>query len=80
GAYNAFRSAGAVLRGVPLCDDGVDIDKLEAVFKAKPRPRFFYCIPNFQNPTGCTMSLAKRKAVYALSVKYNVPILEDDPY
>ncbi len=80
GAYNAFRSYGAVLRGVPLCDDGVDIEKLEAALAAKPTPKFFYCIPNFQNPTGVTTSAEKRKAIYALCVQYGVPILEDDPY
>lgn len=80
GAYNAFRSNGAVLAGVPLQEDGVDLAALEAVFAAEPKPRFFYCIPNFQNPTGRTMSLAKRRAVYALSVRYGVPVLEDDPY
>lgn len=80
GAYNAFRSSGARLAGVPLEEDGVDLAALEAVFAAKEKPRFFYCIPNFQNPTGRTMSLAKRRAVYALSARYGVPVLEDDPY
>lgn len=80
GAFNAFRSYGAQLCGVPMQDDGVDLQALEAVFSAPQKPKFFYCIPNFQNPTGKTMSLAKRKAVYALAVKYGVPILEDNPY
>ncbi|MBD5103067.1 MAG: PLP-dependent aminotransferase family protein [Subdoligranulum sp.] len=82
GAYNAFRSSGARLAGVPMETDGVDLAALEAIFAAKDKdkPRFFYCIPNFQNPTGRTMSLAKRKAVYELSVRYGVPVLEDDPY
>lgn len=40
----------------------------------------FYTVPNFGNPSGVTMSLKKRKAVYELAVKYGVPILEDDPY
>ena len=80
GAYNSIRSFGAVLRGVPLEPDGVDLDALEAAFAAGPRPKFFYCIPNFQNPTGCTTSEEKRKAIYELAVKYGVPVLEDDPY
>ena len=80
GAYNAFRSNGARLVGVPLEADGVDLAALESVFAAPEKPRFFYCIPNFQNPTGRTMSAAKRRAVYELGVKYGVPILEDDPY
>ena len=80
GAYNSMRSFGAVLRGVPLQPDGVDLDALEAAFAAGPKPKFFYCIPNFQNPTGYTTSAAKRKAIYELAVKYGVPVLEDDPY
>ena len=80
GAYNSIRSFGAVLRGVPLQPDGVDLEALEAAFAAEPKPKFFYCIPNFQNPTGYTTSAAKRKAIYELAVKYGVPVLEDDPY
>lgn len=80
GAYNAFRSNGAHLVGVPMEADGVNLSVLESVFSAPEKPRFFYCIPNFQNPTGRTMSAAKRCAVYELSVKYGVPVLEDDPY
>lgn len=80
GAYNSMRSFGAVLRGVPLQPDGVDLEALEAAFAAEPKPKFFYCIPNFQNPTGYTTSAAKRKAIYELAVKYGVPVLEDDPY
>lgn len=80
GAYNSMRSFGAVLRGVPLQPDGVDLEALEAAFVAGPKPKFFYCIPNFQNPTGYTTSAAKRKAIYELAVKYGVPVLEDDPY
>ena len=80
GAYNSMRSFGAVLRGVPLQPDGVDLEALEAAFAAGPKPKFFYCIPNFQNPTGYTTSKEKRKAIYELAVKYGVPVLEDDPY
>lgn len=80
GAFLSFRCYGAKLVGVSMEEDGVDLTELEKVFSANPKPRFFYCIPNFQNPTGRTMSAEKRKAVYELSVKYGVPILEDDPY
>lgn len=80
GAYNAMASYGAKLVGVPLQPDGVDLKALETVFAAAEKPRFFYCIPNFQNPTGYCTSLEKRKAIYALAVKYGVPVLEDDPY
>ena len=80
GAYNSMRSFGAELRGVPLEPDGVDLEALEAPFAAQPKPKFFYCIPNFQNPTGYTTSEEKRKAIYRLAVQYGVPVLEDDPY
>ncbi|NLW78749.1 MAG: PLP-dependent aminotransferase family protein [Ruminococcaceae bacterium] len=80
GALNAFRSQGATLVGVEMEPDGVSLAALEAVLSANPKPRFYYTIPNFQNPTGYTTSLAKRKAVYALCQKHGVPILEDNPY
>ena len=79
GAYNSMRSFGARLAGVPLEADGVDLNALETVFRDE-KPKFFYCIPNFQNPTGYTTSLAKRRAIYELAVRYGVPVLEDDPY
>ena len=80
GAYNSIRSFGVRLAGVPLQADGPDLEALERVFAAPQKPRFFYCIPNFQNPTGYTTSLAKRRAIYELAVRYGVPVLEDDPY
>ena len=80
GALNSFRGNGAVLKGVPLEDDGVNLAALEAVLSATPKPKFFYTIPNFQNPTGVTTSLSKRRAVYKLCSRYGVPILEDNPY
>ena len=80
GSLNAFRSMGAKLIGIDMEADGPDISQLEDAFKNNDNVRFFYTIPNFQNPTGITMSLAKRKAVYELSLKYNIPILEDNPY
>ncbi len=80
GAYNAFYSFGAKLAAVPMQTDGVDLTQLENVFSSHQKPKFFYCVPNFQNPTGYTTSLKKREKIYELAVKYNVPILEDDPY
>ncbi len=80
GSYNSFYSYGAKLAAVPMQKDGVDLTALERVFSSENKPKFFYCIPNFQNPTGYTTSLEKRKAIYALALKYGVPILEDDPY
>jgi 2-aminoadipate transaminase len=80
GSLNAFRSYKAKLFGVPMDDEGIELNNLEAALKANPRTAFIYLIPNFQNPTGKTMTLARRKAVLALAEKYNVLIVEDNPY
>ncbi len=80
GALNAFRSLGAKPVGVELEEDGISIEGLEAALKANPNARFLYLIPTFHNPAGITMSLKKRKAVYALARQYDVLILEDNPY
>ena len=80
GALNAFRSLGAKLVGVPLEEDGIDLAALEAALKANPRTKFLYTIPTFQNPAGITTSLEKRRAVLALAKKYDILILEDNPY
>jgi 2-aminoadipate transaminase len=80
GSLNAFRSYRANLVGVPMEEDGIHLGLLEAALKANPATKLLYLIPNFQNPTGITMSLAKRKAVYELAKRYGVLILEDNPY
>lgn len=80
GSLNAFRSYGANLVGVEIDDDGMNIDSLEKALKEHKNAKFIYTIPNFQNPSGVTMSLEKRKAIYALAKKYGVIILEDNPY
>ena len=80
GSLNTFRSFNARLRGVPMESDGMDIELLEQALKEEPRAKFIYTIPNFQNPSGITMSLEKRHAVYDLAKKYKVLILEDNPY
>ena len=80
GALNAFRSLGAKLVGVPLGDDGMDIAALEKALAENPNAKIIYTIPSFQNPAGITSTLENRKAVYALASKYDVVIIEDNPY
>ena len=80
GSLNAFRSYNVNLVGVDMEEDGIDLEKLEEALKTQPNVKILYLIPNFQNPTGRTMSLAKRKAVYELACRYDFIILEDDPY
>ncbi len=80
GSLNAFRSYNVNLVGVDMEDDGINIEKLEDALKKQPNVKVLYLIPNFQNPTGRTMSFEKRKAVYELACRYDFIILEDDPY
>lgn len=80
GALNSFRSLGARLVGVPLKDDGMDIAALENALKSNPKTKLIYTIPSFQNPAGITSTLENRKAVYELARKYDVLIIEDNPY
>lgn len=80
GSLNAFRSYNVNLVGVDMDEDGINLEKLEEALKTQPNVKILYLIPNFQNPTGRTMSLAKRKAVYELACRYDFIILEDDPY
>lgn len=80
GSLNSFRSYNARLVGVPVESDGINTEILEEKLKTEKNVRFIYVIPNFQNPSGVTMSLEKRKKVYALAKKYGVMILEDNPY
>lgn len=80
GSLNCFRSYGCKLKGVPVEADGMDVDALEEALKTTENIKFIYTIPNFQNPSGTTMSLEKRKRLYDLAVQYKVIILEDNPY
>lgn len=80
GSLNCFRSYGVQLRGVPVEADGMNMEILEQKLKDNQNVRFIYTIPNFQNPSGATMSLEKRKKLYALAKQYGVLILEDNPY
>lgn len=80
GALNAFKSFGAKLEGITYKDGCIDLEALESLLSKPQRPKLIYLIPNFQNPTGYTMDLTTRKAILELSYKYNVLILEDNPY
>ncbi|MBR6336957.1 MAG: PLP-dependent aminotransferase family protein [Ruminococcus sp.] len=79
GSLNAFKSYNVDLQGVTLESDGIHIAELEEKLK-KGNVKLVYLIPNFQNPTGNTMSWEKRKAAFELCKKYGAVILEDNPY
>ncbi|MGE5140797.1 MAG: PLP-dependent aminotransferase family protein [Rudaea sp.] len=78
GALQAWNAYGAEYVPVPSDEDGMDIDALEEALRTSPK--FIYCLPNFQNPTGVTLSLERRRRLVSLADRYGVPIIEDDPY
>ena len=80
GALNGFISSDAKLLGVPVESDGMNLGLLEEAMQSTPAPKLLYIIPTFQNPTCITTSLEKRRAIYDLCLKYNIIILEDNPY
>ncbi len=80
GALNSFRSNGAKPVGVELEDDGISLAGLEKALIEHKNAKLLYLIPTFQNPGGITTSLEKRKAIYELARKYDIVILEDNPY
>jgi 2-aminoadipate transaminase len=70
----------AALLAVPLESDGIDIGAVEMVAGAGVEPTFAHIIPNFHNPAGCTLSLAKRERLVKLAAEHDFVIFEDDPY
>ena len=83
-ALNAFYSYGGELVGIPMDEDGMRMDILEKkLIQLKnegKKVKFIYTISNFQNPAGVTMSLARRKKIIEIAHKFNVFIVEDNPY
>ena len=80
GALNAFKAYMPKFIEIPMDNDGMIIEDLELALKNNPNVKFIYTIPDFQNPSGKTLSLERRKRMVELSEKYNVPIIEDNPY
>ena len=80
GVLNSFRSYGAKLKGIPCEADGMDMNLLEDALKTEKNVKIIYTIPTFQNPSGITMSLKKRQKLLELAKKYQVMIIEDNPY
>ncbi|MEE6705523.1 PLP-dependent aminotransferase family protein [Limosilactobacillus reuteri] len=79
-ALDVFRSYGANFASVEMDEDGMKMDALEEVLKANPNTKLIYTVPNFQNPTGRTMTEERRKQLAELAEKYDVYVLEDNPY
>jgi 2-aminoadipate transaminase len=78
GALQAFGVYGAQYVPVPVDDDGLETEQLDSSLRAGPK--FMYVLPNFQNPSGVTLSEGRRHRLILLADKYGIPIVEDDPY
>jgi len=78
GALQAWNAYGAQYVSVPIDKQGMNTDYLEEALRIGPK--FIYVLPNFQNPSGVTLSLERRQILVELADRYGVPIIEDDPY
>ena len=84
GALSTFRSFMADIHAVDMNDQGMDISALEhrirELIRSGKKPRFIYTIPSIHNPTGVTMGIMQRHMLYDIASKYDLLIVEDDPY
>jgi len=84
GAIVAYQMQRPVIIGIDLQDDGVNVEeyrkKIPELIEKGKKPKFIYVVPDFQNPSGITTSLRKRKALLELSYEFDIPIVEDSPY
>jgi 2-aminoadipate transaminase len=84
GGLQAFTAYRAKMIGVPQDDQGMRMDLLEKLLaklaRRKKKAKFIYVVPDFQNPSGVTMSLERRKRLLESAYKYEVPVVEDSPY
>jgi GntR family transcriptional regulator/MocR family aminotransferase len=76
-AIELFRTLGFRLVGIPMDNQGMQVEKLEKLLQLH-HPKLIYTIPNFHNPTGTCLNSARRRQLMVLADRYNVPILEDD--
>ena len=79
-AITAFRAYGCEFAEITTDDEGMDMAALEKALKTIDRVKMIYMIPDFQNPTGRTWSLARRKELARLAAQYGVVVIEDNPY
>ncbi len=84
GGLQTFTSYRAKMIGIPQDSQGMRTDLLEKLLarlaKRNKKPKFIYVVPDFQNPSGVTMSLERRKDLLRLAYEYEVPVVEDSPY
>jgi 2-aminoadipate transaminase len=79
GAAQVFRAAGARLLPIPIDGDGMQVDLLQELLPRR-RPKLIYTLPTFQNPSGSVMAMGRRLRLLDLAARYQIPIVEDDPY
>ncbi len=77
GAIASFNSRGARVRGIPILNDGIDLDLLDHYVK-REKPKFLYIMTNYQSPTTYSYSKAKKKELLKMASKYDFYIIEDD--
>jgi 2-aminoadipate transaminase len=80
GALNAFKAYEADFKEVETDENGMIMEDLEKILKETPRARMIYVIPDFQNPTGRTWTVERRKRFMELANEYDLPVIEDNPY
>lgn len=80
GAINAFKIYGPKFVEIPMDDNGMIVEELEKALKKYPETKMIYTIPDFQNPSGKTMNLERRKRIAELASQYKIPVIEDSPY
>lgn len=80
GALNAFNAYQPKYAEINMDEEGMIIEEVEKALAENPKAKFIYTVPDFQNPTGRTISLKRRKKLVKLAAQYHVPIIEDNPY
>lgn len=80
GAFNAFKAYQPRFMEVPTDEEGMIPEALEKILQTVEKVKMIYVIPDFQNPTGRTWSLERRKAFMEIINRYNIPVIEDNPY
>ncbi|MGL4731232.1 MAG: PLP-dependent aminotransferase family protein [Clostridium sp.] len=80
GAINAFKAYEPKFVEIPMDKDGMIIEELEKALKEHDNVKMIYTIPDFQNPSGITMSLERRKRLAKIASEHEIPVIEDSPY
>ena len=80
GALNAFNAYEPIFKEVPTDADGIIPEELDKILSTTPNCKFIYVIPEFQNPTGISWTLERRKKFMEVITKYELPVFEDNPY